>query len=209
MTRDEVQQESVNLINSHNNVILRWGTGIGKSLAFIKMQEALNVKKVYIVVAETAHIDNWRNDYIKHGKQSLLDNVEIFCYASLKKYINTTVDMICLDEGHHVITDIRIDLLKSIKTTKRVLLSATLRPVQIKILELNIGKFYEHTISLKQAISNNMLPEPIIYLIPLELSNEKTTSFIFTRGNSKKRKEINCVYKDRYKYITNNTHYPD
>lgn len=209
ITRNEVQQKSVEIINTHNNLILRWGTGVGKSLAFIKMQESLNPRKVYIVVAETAHIDNWKNDYIKHGKQNLLDNVEIFCYASLKKYINTEVDMICLDEGHHITSNLRMEHLKSIKTNKIVLLSATLKLKQKELLDSTFGNFKEHVVTLKQAINNGILPEPTIYLIPLKFDNTISTVVEFTRGNSKKRVTVVCDYKDRYLFIKDKIKYPN
>lgn len=209
ITRDNVQQQSIELANAHDNVLLKWGTGVGKSLAFIKMQESLQPKKVYIIVAETAHIDNWKNDYIKHGKQSLLANVEIFCYASLKKYVDTEVDMICLDEGHHAVTEIRLEHLSSIKVDKIVLLSATIKASQKEILNNTFGKFHEHTVTLKQAISNGILPEPTIYLIPLMFNAEEKTTVEFTRGNSKKRRQVVCEFKDRFNYMKDKKNYPD
>ena len=209
MNRDIVQKEAKELLLKYNNVLLRWATGVGKSLAFIKMQESINPKKVYIVVAERAHIDNWKKDYIKHGKESLLANVEIFCYASLKKYVNTNADMICLDEGHHALSLKRMEALQSIQTNKIILLSATLNKNHQLLLNSTLGQFHEHTVSLKQAISNNILPKPTINLVPLILPEDSVTTTVFTRGKSTKRKTINCNYKDRYTYINNKDTYPD
>ena len=182
ITRDIVQQQSVDLINSHNNIILKWGTGIGKSNAFIKIQKDLKPKKVYIIVAEVAHIKNWQDEYKKHNEIELLNNVEIFCYASLKKYINTTVDMICFDEGHHLITDKRLEYISTIKSNKYVLLSATFKKKQKELLEATLGVFKEHIISLKQSIDSNILPEPTIYLVPLQFANQECTNIEMSRG---------------------------
>lgn len=206
ITRDYVQEESVNLIKEHENVLLKWGTGIGKTLAFLKMQEEIKPAKVYIIVAETAHIKNWKDEYIKHDKEALLENVEIFCYASLKKYANTEVDMICLDEGHHIMSDARLSYLDSIISSKIIILSATFKTGQIDILTRVIGPIKTHTVTLRSAIENNMLPEPTVYLIPLRFP-EGMTSVNFTRGNSKKRVKLDCTYSNRNTYIFNKKDY--
>ena len=209
ITRDIVQQQSVDLINNYNNVILKWGTGTGKSLAFIKIQKDLKPKKVYIIVAEVAHIKNWQDEYKKHNAIDLLNNVEIFCYASLKKYINTEVDMICFDEGHHLITDKRLEYISTIKSTKYVLLSATFKKRQREILEANLGIFKEHSITLKQSIENNILPEPTIYLIPLQFANQEYTTIELFRGLKAKRKIVNCSYENRWQFLKDKHNYPN
>jgi hypothetical protein len=48
--------------------------------------------------------------------------------------------MICLDEGHHAVTEIRLEHLSSIKVGKIVLLSATIKASQKEILNNNIWK---------------------------------------------------------------------
>ncbi len=205
--RIQAQKEAVSSIKKHNNVILKWGTGVGKSYAFIQMQEYLKAKKVFIVVAETAHILNWEDEYKKHNKKHLLKDVEIFCYASLHKYEDAEVDLICLDEGHRALTDRRIHFLKSIKTKKRVLLSATIKSNQIDYINYSLGTFYTHIVSLQDAIKTEILPEPTIYLVPIRFPKGLTTVEI-TWGRKNKRKTIYCEYKDRFKYISHKKKYP-
>lgn len=210
LTRNYVQDQSVKDIQEHSNLILKWATGIGKTLAFIKMQEALLPKKVYIVVAETNHINNWKEDYKKHKKEHLLENVEIFCYHSLHKRVNTEVDLICLDEGHHVLTDKRMASLLEIKRNKLVLLSATITSEQITTLEyFLLSKFKTQTITLKQAINNNILPKPMVYIVPLDISKTELTSFKFKRGIATKRISIDCKYSELKSYVFNKDKYPN
>ena len=36
-------------------------------------------RRTYVCVAEIAHIQNWKDEYIKHGYEHLLKNTDIFC----------------------------------------------------------------------------------------------------------------------------------
>ena len=54
---DKRRNSAEAISNIHEpNVILKWATGVGKSLGFIRMQMSLQPKSTYIVVAERAHI---------------------------------------------------------------------------------------------------------------------------------------------------------
>lgn len=207
MNRDELQNEAMKLASTNNRLLLKWATGVGKSLGFMLIQEILKPKLTYIVVSEKPHINNWIEDYKKHNKEHLLKNVKIFCYASLKKYSNTKVDLMCLDEAHHATSDIRISFLESIEVINIVALSATIRTDQLNILN-KLGKFYEYHINLNNAIDNKILPTPIINLIPLDFP-KGLTSINFTRGDSKKRIIKKCEFKDRFKYISDKKNYPN
>lgn len=209
MTREEAQAEALNL-TTNTNIILKWATGVGKSLGFILMQEALNPKLTYIVVAERAHIKNWTDEYKKHGKEDLLKNTKIFCYASLSKYKNTEVDLICLDEGHHIVTELRLESLHEIKRKNVILLSATITDRDIDKLTESIGPFVITDLSLREAVESGILPEPTIYIIPLTLdSQHKVHTIIFTRGKSEKYVHIRCDYKDMWEYKKNKLKYPN
>lgn len=209
LTKDNVQDEAVELSKTNNRLLLKHGTGLGKSLSFIKIQEYHKPKSVYIIVAERNHVQNWINEYKKHGKEELLKTVTFFCYASLKKYINTTVDMICLDEGHHVSSDIRLDYLSSMRYNNLVLLSATIKNDQLQKIEGITGVFYKYKIPLAEAIEAEIIPIPTFYLIPLELNNATTELIEFSRGNKQKHEKIYCEFKDRFKYIVNKKDYPN
>jgi superfamily II DNA or RNA helicase len=209
MTRDEIQSEALSNIHKPN-VILKWATGVGKSLGFIRMQMSLQPKSTYIVVAERAHIKNWTDEYKKHGQEHLLENTKIFCYASLSKYINTEVDLICLDEGHHVVTDLRLEALQQIRRKNLILLSATITKKDINILTESVGKFVITSLDLKEAIESDILPEPTIYVTPLKLDNAlKIHTIEFMRGKKEKRVHIRCDYKEMWTYKKNKAKYPN
>ena len=177
-TKDELQDYAVKLIetNLNDNLLLSWATGLGKSLAFIKIQEAHYKNEItYIIVNERNHIQNWKNEYIKYGKEELLKNTKIFCYASLKKYLNKKIGLLGLDEAHHALSPARIEFLNTLEVKKTVALTATLTTMQKELLIDLFGNFVEHKFLLKKATENNILVQPKIYLIGLDLVlNQKT-----------------------------------
>lgn len=210
MTRDEIQVKAVNLISLHDRVLLAWATGVGKSYSFIRMQEFLQAEKTWIVVAEVAHIKNWEDEYKKHGKEALLSKTKIFCYASLKNNLDEEIDLLCLDEGHHATSELRLDHLSSIKATKIVVLTATISLSKKQSLESIYGEFKLDSIPLKLAIEWDIIPEPSIYLIPLELDNTiYNCSIEQKRGIAAKSVTIHCKLEDRWTYLTDKVKYPN
>lgn len=209
MTRDEIQNKAVELTSIHKRVLLAWATGVGKTFGFIKIQEMLKAEKTWIVVAEVAHIKNWEDEYKKHGKEDLLKNTKIFCYASLKNNLNEEIDLLCLDEGHHATSDIRLDHLSSIRATNIVALTATLSKEKKFLLDTLYGKFEAFSITLKEAIKWGIIPEPKVLLIPLELDKETKDCIIEQSwGTAIKKVIIHCDYRDRWQYLTDKAKYP-
>jgi superfamily II DNA or RNA helicase len=210
MTRDEIQSRAVHLISLHDRLLLSWATGVGKTLGFIKIQEFLNAQETWIVVAEVAHIKNWEDEYKKHGKEHLLNKTRIFCYASLKNNLNAKIDLLCLDEGHHATSELRLDHLSSISSTKIVALTATLSQEKRWSLEGLFGRFNLFSITLKQAIAWGIIPEPKVFIIPLELNKvDKNCRLEQSWGKKKERVEIECDYLDRWNYIKFKDKYPN
>lgn len=174
--RLKAQEYAVYLSNNFKQVILEWATGVGKSLAAIKIIENdLNEGTSrgewnlwYIVCAERQHITNWEDEFKKHGYQSLLDlgYIRIFCYQSLHKY-KTKANLI-LDEAHGV-TDLRLDLLQQVKGDKVISLSATLEPERYRQLQILEPDSKVYTITTDQAIAADMLPKPVVVKVECAL----------------------------------------
>jgi len=198
MTREEIQREGLELTKLHYYIMFEWCTGLGKSLVAIQIIE-LYGGKWNIVLAETNHELNWIEEFKKHNKKYLLDNVTFFCYQSLHK--NIEGENYIFDELHHITSEKRLELLQKIHLSnlKRFIgLSATLTRTQKELIEDSIGKFYIHKITLSQAIGWKILPEPTVYFIGVELSNtSKYLKYYFTRD-----KFIMCTEKEYYDRIT-------
>lgn len=212
INRDTIQAEILTGSNAEL-VVLSLCTGLGKSLSAIQIQDKHKPKDTFITVAETAHIQGWKDEYLKHGYENLLHSTEIFCYASLKNYANTEVDMWIFDEWHHLVTALRIGIISTVKAKKIVCLSATCNSDDLLILKTALKEAdkptYLHTVTLKQAIEWGVLPKPQFYLIPLELEKYNTTEIIEIRRDKKNPKIINCSYINRWPYMKDRVAFPN
>lgn len=212
MTKKEISRQLIKskceeLFDKGHNLVLEHCTGLGKSYSAINLQARMNSQKTFICVAEIAHIQNWKDEYIKHGYEHLLESTEIFCYASLKKYKNKICNLLILDEAHHAFSDARTDILSSIKAEKVVGLSATITDEDKFSFNNIFGETDVYTITMEEAIEMEILPKPKVYLIGLELNNSnKSETINFKRG--KNIKEIHCDYLQRNTYIYAKSKYP-
>ena len=212
MTREALVKEAVKLFEKHTSVALLWATGVGKSAAAIKMAnkylEKIHCGKVLLVVAEVAHKENWQKEFEKWGMINATLTIE--CYASLHKYRNTNWDLIIFDEAHHLGSDLRLEVLSSMRSSKNILLSATLDRGMLNELENILGYIAPHKIGLQDAIDFNILPGPHIHLIPLTLDNVKTDQWIVEEwGDDSKRIPIYTDLRDKWKYLRNKKQYPN
>lgn len=224
MTKDDVQREAVELMKEHNNVMLQWCTGLGKSKAAIDIVKSLFYEhlmsetkqdkpfKILLVVAETTHKKNWKDEFDKWKVEDYIWDkmVSVDTYASLKNHRDKQYDLVILDEGHHSGSELRLDILEDLKAEHVLVLSATL-PASV-ILQLNriFGEFVNFKISTQQAIDWGILPKPKIYLIPLELDNTNPNQVIIEeRGTAIIKTKIQCTMKDRWNYLKDKFHYPN
>ena len=206
-SRQLIKSHTEELFDEHPVLILCWATGCGKSYAAINLQARMNSQKTFICVAEIAHIQNWRDEYIKHGYEHLLESTEIFCYASLKNYVNQSADLLILDEIHHAWSEARTFLLTSLKVKRVIGLSATLENEHKYLFNDIFKNMAVYTITMEEAIEMEILPKPKVYLIPLKLNNSKKSETIeFKRGRN--INEIHCDYLQRNTYIYAKSKYP-
>lgn len=216
MTREELQSQTISLIEEYDRVAVQWCTGLGKSRAAIQManylidrnaQEGSNCR-ILLVVAETAHKKNWEDEFKKWKLKHC--NLVIECYASLKKYRNTFWDLIIFDEAHHLGSDLRIDVSTDIVTEKVILLSATLPDQIMQSITTIFGEFVTTKVTLGQAIEEGLLPRPRVYLVPLELDNKEPSCTIIEEWGRKERRVVHkCKFHERWEYLKNKSKYPN
>ena len=212
MTREDLVKAAIKLFKNNTSVALLWATGVGKSSAAIKMSNSYlknkKAAKVLLLVAETPHKENWMQEFEKWGE--IKGNLTVECYASLHKYRNTSWDLIIFDEAHHMGSELRLEILSTIKSSKNILLSATLERGLINILENYLGYISFHRITLQDAIDFKILPGPHIHLIPLTLDNLKDDQWIIEEwGDESKRVPIYTTLRDKWHYIKNKKKYPN
>ena len=207
MTREELTKEAIQEITKTKAIAITAGTGSGKTKISLEVTNFLhnkdNSKKfnTLILVAERAHIGNWKAEINKWNLN--IGNYKIVCYASMHKVIDDTYDMVIFDEAHHLASERRKELLSYIKTSYQIFLSATLKYTFISDLSVIIGsKINVLKLSIDEAIKANILPEPKIFLIPLILDNTTFSETIVEEwGKSSLRVKYECNYADRFKFF--------
>ena len=176
MTREEVNSLALSKIDKAKYLILELITGMGKTKVAINLINHIcdkvfkNNKRpatILILVAKTVHKQTWKDEIEKWGGIKS-DYITIECYESLKNYENSYFDIVIADEMQHL-SEARIDVLETIHINESFIgLSATIKR------DMRNYFIYNHKAEvikcgLKEAVEDEVLPEPTVYLIPLAL----------------------------------------
>ena len=203
-TKTEIQDYIVTLSKLYTNLLLELATGLGKTLSAIRIIERVGGKWI-IVIAETNHELNWIEEFKKHNKEQLLENVTFVCYQSLHKVIGDY--NYCYDECHHLMSDKRLNCLYNISQIQfnkhNIFLSATMTWKQKESIKNIFYTLFEFKINISKAIELGLLPKPSVYLIPVELDDTKRNLTF----NFSKTKSITCTQAGYYKLITDRVNY--
>ena len=204
MTREEVNNLALSKIDSTKYLILELITGYGKTKVAIDLINHIcdrvfknheSPTSILILVAKTVHKQTWKDEIEKWGGIRS-DYVTIECYESLHKYKNAYFDTVVCDELQHL-SETRLEILKSIHISEAFIgLSATIKR------DMRDYFIYNHKAevikcSLKEAVEDNVLPEPIVYLLPLSLDTLRYTYRIKRFG-----KDIITTQKGYYDNIS-------
>lgn len=180
MTREQITNSCLAAIDSSKCLLTLLSTGVGKTKITIDCINKIcgrvssNNITTLIVVDKKVHIQNWKREFTKWGGIKA-QTVKFCCYASLHKYSNSVWNIVVLDECHHIGSERRLEALKTITINNNIIgLSATVS----KELQTWFKRQYKTKIvscSTQEAIQNDILPDPTIYLIPLVLDNQYAT----------------------------------
>lgn len=216
--RTKIQNEAVEKLFRYNNLLLKWGTAVGKSRVAILACDRLvrecepgHPPDILIFVAESAHKENWRKEFIKflgkEGAESVLRYVTIECYASMKKYTDTEWDFTIFDEAHHLQSKKRQKILETMKAKYVLALSATPGRAAYDALSWTFGRFEIDEVSIQDAIDKEYLPEPRIVCIPLELERFERTETISMKMSNRTVITVPDNWSNRWKYLKNKKKY--
>lgn len=180
MTREEVNNLALSKIDKTKCLILELITGMGKTKVAIDLMNHIcdrvfrNNKtstNILILVAKTVHKQTWENEIEKWGGVKS-DYITIECYESLKNYENSSFDIVVADEMQHL-SNARLNILQSINIKEAFIgLSATIKR-NMRDYFIHIYKAEVIKCGLKEAVEDEVLPEPTVYLIPLSLDDSK------------------------------------
>ena len=183
MTREEVFQECLTKIDNTKFLLLELATGVGKTKISLDLVNHLAATKykgkkvsMLLLVAKTVHKQTWKDEMKKWGGVEV-DTLTMECYESLKKHQYEYYDIVVADEAHHLNSDKRLDMLKTLSFGNLIGLSATI-PQKLKMYL----KYDYHadvvSCDLVKAIDSEILPEPKIVLLPLQVDAVNPTETI-------------------------------
>ena len=210
--KQKLQEREFPVLKDCQRVILKWATGCGKSKMAIDLinytvdnfSSIITPVRVLFLVAERAHIKNWNEEFDKWQLKRSKISIDIACYASMHKYKDSEYDILVMDEAHHVFTEKRMSYLQEMLQSSWqhiYLLSATLSSGKQDMIEDIFGKFNTSTVTLKDAIKEDILPDPKVYVVEMHLDNTKRFQEIQI-GNDPKAPVVK--WEDRAKYIYKN-----
>lgn len=196
MEREEVRKEILGI--KSKAILAELPTSFGKSKIGIDLALRDNPMNILIVVPRLVLIENWKQEFSKWGLRYFLNKVTFSTYVGLNKHTEEHWDCIIFDEVQHLSARC-IDFVSTMEIEHAIMLSATVTKNmkwELKSLfpDLNI-----YTVKMKEAIDNDILPDPRVFLVPLSLDNTKTVHTIVEHPKAKIIKE--CLYKDRWQYL--------
>ena len=176
MTREEVNNLALSKIDKTKYLILELITGMGKTKVAIDLINHIcdrvfhnyeSPTTILILVAKTVHKQTWKNEIEKWGGIKS-DYITIECYESLKNYENSYFDVVVADEMQHL-SEARLEVLESIHVNEAFIgLSATIKR-GMRDYFIHNHKAEVIKCGLKEAVEDEVLPEPMVYLLPLSL----------------------------------------
>lgn len=182
MTREEVNNLALSKIDKAKYLILELITGMGKTKVAIDLINHICDRvfrndecptTILILVAKTVHKQTWRDEIEKWGGIKS-DYITIECYESLKNYENSYFDVVVVDEMQHL-SEARIDVLETIHINESFIgLSATIKR-DMRDYFIHSHKAEVIKCGLKEAVEDEVLPEPTVYLLPLTLDTTNYT----------------------------------
>ena len=202
MNRDDIRDQVLSA-TSHS-ILCELPTGVGKSKIALdymdsKLKYLIDIHenlRILIVVPRLVLISNWESEFTKWGKANYLPYVEFITYVSFPKKIGI-YDMIIFDEAHHFSERCR-DAFEDFLSSYTLLLSATVgrnMRYNLKGLFTDLQVFH---ITARTAIQEEILPDPKVYLIPLQLDNTRANCTIIK--NKSQKIELRIPYSQRFSY---------
>ena len=194
MTREQIRNDILNLKSKY--ILAELPTSVGKTRVAL---EFMNDKKatgnILIVIPRLILIDNWKKEFIKWGYEPYLTQVTFTTYISLPKYTKGKIyDLVIFDECHHLSERAR-EAAEELISNYILLLSATVNRTLKKEFKMLFPQLECYKISMREAIDEDILPDPEVFLIPLELSNNIIETMVI---NPKAKKTMKASFPYRF-----------
>lgn len=193
MAREQVRNDILNLKSKY--ILAELPTSVGKTRVALDFMHEKEVEgDILIVIPRLILIDNWKKEIIKWGYEPYLPQITFTSYISLPKYTKgKKYDLVIFDECHHLSKRAR-EAAEELISNYTLLLSATVNRTLKKEIKMLFPQLECYKISMREAIDEDILPDPEVFLIPLELSNKVTETMVINH-KAKKTTEVSFPYR--------------
>lgn len=207
MNREDYVEEIISLAKTKKNILIQWPTGVGKSKCALEVikeycmspyDTGVVFPKYLIVIPKLVLIDNWKEEIIKWLGEDRLSSFTFVTYVSFYKAMENYWDCIIFDEGHHF-TERCKEVFIPERASRVLVLSATVKRDVKERLGEAIPNLWYHKISTRTVIEDEILPDPTVFLIPLQLAHVQG-SFIYVK-NPKGKGKFKISYAGRWAYM--------
>lgn len=194
MTREQIRNDILNLKSKY--ILAELPTSVGKTRVALDFMHEKEVEgNILIVIPRLVLIDNWKKEFIKWGYEPYLTQVTFTTYISLPKYTKgKKYDLVIFDECHHLSERAR-EAAEELISNYILLLSATVNRTLKKEIKMLFPQLECYKISMREAIDEDILPDPEVFLIPLELSNNIIETMVI---NPKAKKTMKASFSYRF-----------
>lgn len=202
MTREEARDEILQIDNP--NILCELPTSFGKTrVAIDLMKQRLPLEElrtndyhILVVIPRLVLIDTWKEEFEKWDATSYLSLVEFVTYMSFPKKAGVW-DMVIFDEVHHLSERCR-EALESFTIANSIMLSATVGRNMKVDLNSAFSDLYIYRVGTREAIDEDILPDPKVYLVPMNLDNIKPTWEIVK--NKSQKIELRIPFKQKWRF---------
>ena len=195
MTKRDNVRDTV-LSCGDKNILLELATGSGKTKIAIEFLNKRTQGKILIVVPRLVLINTWKDEFAKWNYENLLERVTFVTYVSFPKMVGKW-NAVVFDECHHLSERCR-QFVPEVKSDYNLLLSATVGRNLKKEIKSLFPYLRTFMISTRDAIHDNVLPDPKVILIPLTLDNINVNQVIVK--NKGKGNKIVIPYSMKWHY---------
>lgn len=186
MDRELVNKSILELSDKYSNILCELPTGFGKTkqaLDILKRHTKKLNQDILIVIPRNILIESWKQEFKKWGMEKYLLSVTFTTYVSLPKHEGKW-DMVIFDECHHLSDRCR-EALTNFDIKRAILLSATVKRDMKDELNEVFDNLISYRIKMKEAIDNEVLPDPKVFLLPLTLDAKFPTESIWKNPKGK------------------------
>lgn len=195
-TREDYSKEILAITNQNLLLILPTGFGKSKMALDIMHLRCRAGDRILVVVPKNVLKDNWKEEFKKWGYEDYLPYTTFVTYVSFPKVANE-YQLVIFDEVHHL-TERCQDSLDTFIIHNTVMLSATVGRELRYNLAAYFPNLYIYKVRTREAIDEDILPDPRVYLIPMTLDNTKVNCEIIK--NKSKGNPITVPYAQRWNY---------